>query len=198
MKKWLLVCLVALIAFIVGGLFFPDCGGNARIEYWKGQTEEAMTAVKEVETRLEEAKKEDSRLQEEKDKEIERLRAAVKEKRERVDEIDVIISETPVPDAAKPIVALYQEKVEELEGIIKDKDAIILEWEEKFDSKVKTLIAAYVKKDLAQQEALERWERRCVSAERQVKRQKFWTFVGKGLATFHGVKAIYGAFKGRD
>lgn len=166
----LVALLLLAIAFGLGAYFFS---GGAKIAYWKGRTEEVEATLQDAVKEATDMREEDKRLQEEKDEEIFDLRATATRGRVRVIEISTEIAETTIPAAAAPIVELYEEKVAELEGIIKAKNKELKAWKEKFDSKVELAVKAGAIELVAQRDLIDTLRKRCSSAESQVRKIKF-------------------------
>lgn len=195
LKKYLPAGVLALLCIYLLVHMFAKLG--PAIAYHKGRAEQALVQVEVAEEKVKEVEREMDKVVEESNKEIKKLREARVERKETIARIDEAIAETPVPPGAEPVVALYVEKIGELQADIKDLEATIVEKDEIIRARDNTILA-YVEQALAQREAIKRFEKRCKVAERAVKRQKIWTYVGKGATLYFGGKAVYNAIRGRS
>jgi len=194
---------IAVVAFALG-VFLPTQCGDSNIAYWKGRSEKALEDLKQSEEKFEEAQEQDKVLQEEKDKHIARLEEEIAEE----DQV-IIVKEEAIVVTREMLIAsgLYNGLVKELdekwaskyatlEGKLAKREAQLKDWKEKFDSKVEVAIKAYIDKDLKKQTALEEFQKRCVSYERQIKRLKLkgkiWKWAAVGGGGYIGYKAIKG------
>jgi len=197
------VLILVVLAFL-GGIFLPTQCGDSNIAYWKGRSEKALEDLQQAEEKFEEAMKQDEALQEEKDKHIARLEEEIAE-----EEQVIIVKEKAIVVTRDMLIAsgLYKGLVKELdekwaskyaslESVLEDERQKNREWIEKFDSKVNIAIQAYIDNDVKQRAALEEFQKRCSSYERQIKRLKLkgeiWKWAAIGGGGYIGYKAIKG------
>jgi len=202
MKLKYVLILVAL-AFALG-VFLPTQCGDSNIAYWKGRSEKALEDLKQAEEKFEEAIEQDEALQEEKDKHIARLEEEIAEEDQKIVVIhesivvtrEMLISSGLYGGLVKELDEKWASKYATLESKLANREAQLKAWQEKFDSKVNIAIQAYIDKDLKKQTALEEFQKRCASYERQIKRLKLKGKIWKWAAIGGGCKIGYDAIKG--
>jgi len=197
------VLILVVIAFAIG-VFLPTQCGDLNIAYWKGRSEQTLKDLEQAEEKFEEATKQDEALQEEKDKRIAELEEGITKDKQEIE-----VADEDIVDARATLVELnlykgwvkmldkaWKVKYGKLEDVVEKKDEQLKAWQEKFDSKVEVAIKAYIDKDLKQRAALEVFQKRCVSYERQIKRLKLkgtvWKWVAIGGGSYIGFTALKG------
>jgi len=203
MKKYVVAGLIlCVLSFALGAWLF---NGNKRVAYWKGRSEQTLQDLTRVEKEFEEEKERDERLQKAKDERIAELEEEVAEVDERIVyvERDIVVTREMLiasglyQGLVKELDEKWAEKYATLEEKVIKKDAIIKEWEEKFDSKVKLELEGWIAKDIQKQAVIEGLQKRCTAYERQVKGLSLKGTIWKWVAIVGGVKITYDFVRGR-
>jgi len=190
-KLWITIgaLVVACLCLLVS-----TCGVGSKVSYHKGRADEALSDLKQAEVVFEKAIEQDAVLQKEKDERIAELEVAIAKDDQKIVVIhesivvtrEMLISSGLYDGLVKELDEKWALKYATLEAKVVKKDKIIAEWVEKFDSKVKVAIQAYVDRDLKKQEALERFQKLCKVQETQIKVLKLKGTIWKWAAIAGG------------